>query len=235
MVELVTCRVTLQNGANSGDWLMEKSRQDPVVVFEVTSRMKEVTKPIDDLSKKLSMYKTELENILLQERDFATIVEDFSEKLNKVEEKTTKLRPVSAKYSVARSQHEDFKPIFREVQNLTGIHEAVVAEKERLERESGSKPDDSDRSISDSSEFIALQKATELDKRWEKVWDAVTKYHLQITSVLPFEEIHYYSALRFTPWLEDAEKKLKKLLIPQNTKDAFDETKKEIKVRFVHV
>ncbi len=226
MVDLVTNRVKVQNGANSGDWLIEKSRQDPVVVFEVTSRLADVKKPMDDLSRKLSMYKTELENVLLQERDFMSTVEDFADKLEKVEDKTDKLRPISAKYSVARSQHEDFKPIFREVQNLKRIHEAVVEKKNEIEKS----PRADDDTSTDSAEENILKKAEELTKRFEGIWENVTKYHLQITSVLPFEEIHHYALLRFVPWLEDAEKKVKELQNALTNQEGFDELKKKIKV-----
>eukprot|EP00794_Sanderia_malayensis_P006649 gene6649-7395_t len=224
MVELVTSRVTLQNGANSGDWLIEKSRQDPMVVHEVTSRLKDVKKPVDDLSRKLSVYKTELENLLLQERDFSHIVENFDEKLDKIDGKFEKLRPVSAKYSVARSQHEDFKPIFREVQNLKKLHDAVVAKKKEIEEDHA----DSDKQLDDSVEKH-LRRAGEQTNRWNEIWDSVTKYHLQITSVLPFEEAYHYTVLRFVPWLEDAEKKVKELHATPTTADGFDELKKKTK------
>ncbi len=227
MVELVTCRVTLQNGAHSGDWLIEKSRQDPVVVYEVTSRLKDVKKPVDDLSKKLSLYKTELENVLMQERNFSEIVENFSEKLDKIEDQVDKLRPVSAKYTVARSQHEDFKPLFREVQNLKKLHDAVVTKKEEIEKEPGS---DDGKSGTESTEESVLRKANELTKQWEVIWDNVTRYHLQITSVLPFEEIYHYAVLRFVPWLEDAEKKARESQATPSSQEDSDNLKKSIKV-----
>lgn len=223
MVELVNCRVKQQNGNNYGDWLIEESRQDPVVVHEVTTRLKEVTKPVDDLSRKLSLFKSELENYLMNQRDFAEIVDDFDAKVRKMEDKTNKLRPVSAIYSKARGQHEEFKPVFREVQNLKKIHEAVLEQKKK---HAGSMPGDADN--------VTLKKIPELDRRWNVIWDAVTAYHIKITAILPYEEIYHYAVMRFSPWLQDAEKKAKQLATKQSTKpEEVEETNFEIQVKFI--
>ena len=228
MMELVNTRVKLQNGCNYGDWLIEKSRQDSVVVHEVTSRLSEVSKPVDDASRKLSMFKTELEKQLMQQRDFVGRIDDLAEKISKTEDQINKIRPVSAKYPTARGQHEDFKPLFREVQNLRKVHETVMQEKEKIERGSG---DMVEKETPENALQEAVKKAGDLDRRWQTLWDTMTKYHVQITSVLPFEELHHYSVLRFVPWLEDMEKKVKQIQkAPTQRPDEFEETKRNIKV-----
>ena len=190
MMELVNCRVKQQNGNNYGDWLIEQSRQDPVVVHEVTTRLKEVTKPMDDLSRRLSYFKAKLEDHLMSERDFLQIVDGFESKLRKLEDGVLRLRPVSALYSKARGQHEEFKPVFREAQNVKKVHETVLLSRQAIERGS---------------------QIPELHRRWNVIWDTLTKYHLQITAILPFEEIFHYSVMRFAPWLQDTEKKTKQI------------------------
>ena len=224
MVELVSCRVKQQNGNNYGDWLIEKSRQDPVVVHEVTSRLKEVTKPVDDLSRKLSFFKSELDNHLMQQRDFVETVDAFDAKLRKMEDKVCKLRPVSAIYSKARGQHEEFKPVFRDVQNMKKTYESVIEQKEKIEKEYGTSP-------LEDSEDARMKKVPELDRRWKLVWDTVTKYHIQITTVLPYEEIYHYAVMKFAPWLEDTEKKVKQIeMRPLSKPEEIEQTNVDIKV-----
>ncbi|XP_065062306.1 titin-like isoform X4 [Rhopilema esculentum] len=223
MMELVNIRVKLENGKNYGDWLIEKSRQNPLVVNEVTGRIGEVTKSADKISRHLSVFKKELENKLIQQKGFVELVEDFGAKLEKAEQKVNRLRPVSARYLTARKQHEDFKPIFREIQSLKQVSDAVMVEKEKTEHGTDSALLSSE---TDESKKDAAKKVSEFESRWEALWKRATAYHIQITSVLPFEEMYHYTVLKFAPWIEDAEKAL------SDVEKAKDDTltKKKIKV-----
>ena len=222
MNELVSCRMKQQSGHDCGDWLIEKSRQDPVVVHEVTSRLQEVTKPVDDLSRKLSFFKSELESHLMQQKNFAEIVPDFEVKLRKMEDIAWKLRPISAIYSKARGQYEEFKPTFREVQNVKKIYGNVLEQKEKVGEDLDTV----------SPEVAAAAKTLpELGHRWESILDTVMKYHSQITAALPQEEVFHYAVMKFAPWLEDTEKKAKELeMRPISRPEEIEEVNIDVKV-----
>ena len=211
-----------QNGYDVGDWLIEKSHQDPVVIEEVTSRIAELSRPADELSRKLGFLKSELEKNLMQQKNFSEVVDDFDVKLRKMEDTAWKLKPISAIYSTARGQNEEFRPIFREVQNAKKVYDSILQRKEGVERELDTiNPEDAG----------ALEKFPELERRWKVIWGTVAKYNSQITSVLPTEEKCHYGAMKFAPWLENAEERVKQLdKRPMSKQDEIEDASIEIKV-----
>ena len=222
MMEVANYRMKRQTGQDYGDWLIEESRHDPVVVHEVTSRLMEITKPVEDLSRKLSYFKSELESHLMQQKNFVKIVDDFGVKVKEMEDCAWKLRPLSAIYSKARGQHDEFRPVYREVQNVKKAYESLLERKKRVEEETDSVTPE---------ETATLKKFPELDRRWTSVWDTVTKYHGQITGVLPAEEVFHHSVMKFAPWLHDIEKKVKQIQTrPLSRQDEFEDASIDIKV-----
>ena len=211
-----------QNSYDIGDWLIEKSHQDPVVTQEVTSRIAELSQPADELSRKLGFLKSELEKNLTQQKNFSEIVNDFDVKLGKMEDAAWKLKPISAIYSTARGQNEEFRPIFREVHNVKKVYDSIFERKEGVEREVDTVSPE---------EAAALKRFPELERRWKVIWDTVTKYRSQMTSVLPSEEKCHYVAMKFAPWLENAEEKVKQLdKRPMSKQDEIEEANSEIRV-----
>ena len=219
-IELVTKKAGLQGARNDGDWLVETSRQDPIVAFEVQTGLEGVEYPIDSLSNKLSTLKGDLQDALVRQQKFSETVESFDDQLQKVDDKISDLKPVSAKYTTARVQHEKFKPVFREVQQMRPVYDVILEYNEKLEKEPRI----------DEEQDLASKKVPDIKKRWQRIWDTVTKYHLQITTALPFEERYHYTVLRFAPWLDDAEKKLKPLQRAPTSKDDSEKLKRDIKV-----
>ena len=107
--ELLAKKAELQETTDVGDWLMERGKRETQVVHEVQSRLNEVHRPVDELIKQVTEYKVQLQNSLAQHQALKEKVEDFDENLRNVEDKTTYLKPVSAKFAVARGQQEQFK------------------------------------------------------------------------------------------------------------------------------
>ena len=109
LANLAAKKADLQADYTTGDWLIERSKRDPLMVHEVQSRLDEAQKPIDQLIKKLNDYKAELFNDLHLHQELSQKVDDLEDKLRAVEDKGTYLKPVSAKFTVARGQQEQFK------------------------------------------------------------------------------------------------------------------------------
>ena len=195
-MQVVTRKASLENAVEIGDWLVEKSHEDPVVVFEVRRRLDEAAKSVEDLSLMLSSHKNEAQKMLLSEQECSEMADDLEERLDKVEAQFSLLDPVSARYSVARQQHEYFKPLFHQVQQLRDCQEALASFHDS-DNETDSETQDG--------------RVSELTRRWEAVWHMVANYHLQITSVLPFEERHHYAMKKFSSVVSDGEKQLEKL------------------------
>ena len=224
-MHLVTKRAGLENAVAIGDWLVERSHEDPIVVFEVKTRLDETLKAIEDLSQHLSSHKNEAQRLLLAELEFTEMVEDMESRLDRAELQLSMLDPISAKYTVARQQHEQFKPLFREIQQLRHVHDAIVVS---LGADSG------DGGIDDPAKELlkakANEKVSDVTRRWQNTWSIAGSYHLQITSVLPFEEIHHYGTKRFQSKLEEAENELEMLKSSRRSTDVPEHLATEIEV-----
>ena len=213
-MQVVTRKASAENAVEIGDWLVEKSHEDPVVVFEVRTKLDEATKAIEDLSLKLSSHKNEAQRLLLSAQEFSEMADDLEDSLDQIEAQFGLLDPVSARYSVARQQHDYFKPLFHQVQQLRDCQEALAS---FLENETGTQGEADDGRVSD------------LTGRWQSVWDTVANYHLQITAVLPYEERHHYAMKKFSAVVADGEKLLENLQL-SNQAGENDEVENEIKV-----
>ena len=99
----------LDNEYIIGDWLMGKSSRDPCTVQDIQVRLNEVKNPKEKLIKKLSNYKTQLAENLQQFQELSEKLNSFEEKILMVEEQLSSLKPISAKFTVARAQQEQFK------------------------------------------------------------------------------------------------------------------------------
>lgn len=99
----------LQKDYAIGDWFIEKSKQEPLVVHDVEKRLKDVQDPVDDVLKKLNDYKAKLVTSQHEQQALEEKLDNLDSSLNSLEEQVNDLKPVSAKFTVARSQQETFK------------------------------------------------------------------------------------------------------------------------------
>ena len=198
LMQVVTRKASLENALEIGDWLIEKSHEDPVVVFEVRTRLNEAGEAVEDISLKLSSHKSEAQKMLLSEQEYTDMADDLEERLDHVEAQFSLLDAISARYLVARQQHEYFKPLFHQVQQLRDCQEALAS---FHESETGAEGEAQEHRFHD------------LTKRWHSVWHTVANYHLHITAVLPFEERHHYAMKKLLSVLSDNEKQLEKLQV----------------------
>ena len=196
-MEVVTRKARLENAIGIGDWLVEKSREDPVIIFEVKTKIFQAVTSVEDLSMTLSTFKSKAQGWLLSEQEFTEMTRDLEAKFDRIEAQLGLLDPVSARYTVARQQQEHFRPLFVEVQQLRDFQDAISTArgfgKESVE------------------ESPANAKIMALTERWKTAWNVVANYHLQITSVLPFEERHHYAMRKLMPVIDECEKKLENL------------------------
>ena len=195
-MQVVTRKANFENAVEIGDWLIEKSRENPVVIFEVRTRLEEATKPVEDLLMELSSHKNELQRLLLSEQECSEMANDLEAKLHQLEAQYSLLDPISARYTIARQQHEYFKPLFHQVQQLRHCQEALAAFHE------------SEGGVQDEARN---ERVFGLTRRWQNVWHTVSNYHLQITAALPFEERHHYTMKKVLSVLSESERQLEKL------------------------
>lgn len=212
-MQVVTRKATLENALAIGDWLIERSHEDPVVIFEVRTRLDEATKAVEEVSMMLSSFKSEAHRILLSEQECSEMADDLESRLDRLDVQFSLLDPISARYPTTRQQHDYFKPLFHQVQQLRDSRDALDSfhEKEGVYRDEAK-----------------AGKVRELTSRWQVLWNTAANYHLQITTVLPFEERHHYAMKRFTLALLDGEKQCESL--QKESKEENENLQADVKV-----
>ena len=103
---------------------------------------------------------------------------------------------------------------------LKPLYESVVSEANKISHE----PKDED-----EEDEILEKKLPEVQHHWNEVFNTVTKYNKQLTTVLPTEGNYHYTLLKFSPWLDDAEKALKDIKRKSVKLDENDDLPAEIK------
>ena len=247
-MQVVTKRAGLENALEIGDWLIEKSHEDPVVVFEVRTKLDEAIECVTVISMRLSTLKNEAHHSLLSEQQLTEMADDMETRLDRIDSQLGLLDPVSARYTVARQQHERFKPVFHEVQQLREIQDAIAsfhateaapdeaAPDEAAQSEAGQEmttqgePAGMAEDLSSAIKASNGERVSGLSRRWETAWHTVANYHLQITTVLPFEERYHYAMKRFVPTLESAENELEMLQTSGPAERANRETAVQVRI-----
>ncbi len=218
-MQLVTKKAGLEDAITIGDWLVERSREDTVVIFEVNTKLYEAMNAIEAMSIRLSTVKSQAQQVLFVELEFSEIITDVESRLDGLELQLSMLDPISAKYRVARKQHEQFKPLFHEVQELRNVIETIAVPSDNVSEDGDVVPVES-----------SLIRVSDLKMRWQATWDIAAKFHLKITNVLPFEERYHYAVKHLIPILDDAEEKLEEIRSKERTGDVQEQLETDIEV-----
>lgn len=99
----------LQKDYKVGDWFIEQSKRDPVTTHEVQSRLESAQEPLDKTTKDLNEYKAKLVAAQHDQQALDEKVAGFTENLDKLDKMVADLSPVSALFTVGRSQQEELK------------------------------------------------------------------------------------------------------------------------------
>ena len=86
--------------------------------------------------------------------------------------------------------------------NLKILFDALISEANKMSQQPQQDVDGED---------LLKKKVPELQHRWDDVYKIVAEYNKKLSSVLPMEGNYHYTLLKFIPWLEDAEKRLRDL------------------------
>ena len=86
---------------------------------------------------------------------------------------------------------------------LKPLYEAVVKESTNLQEDGAGKDDEEDE--------ILQKKLPDVLNHWKNVFDNVEKYNTQLRHVLPTEANYHFTLLKFLPWLDETENKLKEI------------------------
>ena len=105
--ELVVAKSTLQDDYVIGDWLIEKSDSDSLVIHHVHSRLDDTLKSTDELTKNILTFKSEIYKSL--KRPFGDKMDTVETQLCAIGQKISSFKPVSARFVGARSQHDQCK------------------------------------------------------------------------------------------------------------------------------
>ena len=95
---------TLGKSKELADFLVDKNKDEPLVVAEIKDKLDKVDLPYEDIRAKLNELEGKLQAAQMRTQEFNVAFDDFKEKLDEIEELATKQQPVSAVFDTVKKQ-----------------------------------------------------------------------------------------------------------------------------------
>ena len=166
----------------SGKTVCDNNPGDFSVATETSLKAKKIEEPLERIERKLQERKHKLENLLVGTQELQDTIDDFSDKLMAVEKGLEKLKPVSARYPIAKKQEATTEALLDQVDQLEPSLKTLEDAAAKVLRDAEPK----------EAEQVK-EKIDELKDRLAKSRDVVKAKRDRIEKVLPlarsFEEI----------------------------------------------
>lgn len=193
--DIVKHKYILESADDTGQRLVECCDNEPAVLMEVNSKVHKAQASLELLSAKVDDQHKTLQAAVLQSQEFQETLDDFADKLRKLEDDVAKMGPVSSQYDVLREQSEDIEHAISDVKQLEPVFQRISKNgDEILERlEPGEEKDELEEKLSD------------LATRWNEVKTKIEDRKSKIDDVSVVAKCHHDSLQSLLPWMSDAE------------------------------
>lgn len=187
---------------------------------EVRGRVDGLRKFYDDLSKKISDKKAELQSALKEDKDFFFNCNAIQDWLRNMQNRLLKEFKVSAIHEKLLKQVDQFEPLYREVLDKEHEIHILIQKGEELQRHI-SRPNDQNQ---------IRAKTDQLKKQYNQLKDEATVQHTKLQKCLDISTKYRNAYNAFMPWLTQAENRLKQFEGLVLTKQYMEKMMREIQV-----
>ena len=193
--DLVKHKYILESADEVGERLVECCDNEPAVLMEVNNKIHKATASLELLSAKVDDKHNMLQAAVLQSQEFQETLEDFAEKLAKLEDDVAKMGPVSSQYDVLRDQSEESEHATADIKQLEPVFEKVSKTGHEILE-----------SLEPGEEKDELQeKLSDLCTRWNAVKTKIEDRKSKIDEVSVVAKTHHDSLQSLLPWMSSAE------------------------------
>lgn len=188
-------RRDLEKAEEIGEQLAESCDKNPNVISDINLKLAKIKTPLENIAVKVDNRQSKLQMVVLQTQAFQDTLEDFENKLSKIEDDLARMLPVSPVYERVRDQTHELEEIADDVKQIEPVYGRFSScgydvleslepgeEKERLK-----------------------DKLDEIEKRWNNVKDKVNDRKANINEVTPDAKNYHENSHTLMPCLENAE------------------------------
>jgi len=193
--DIVKHKYILESADEAGERLVECCDNEPAVLMEVNNKIHKATASLELLSAKVDEKHNMLQAAVLQSQEFQETLDDFADKLAKLEDDVAKMGPVSSRYDVLRDQSEEIEHATADVKQLEPVFEKVSKTGDEIleSLEPGEEKDE------------LKEKLSDLSTRWNVVKTKIEDRKSKIDDVSVVAKTHHDSLQSLLPWMSDAE------------------------------
>ena len=193
--DIVKYKYILESADEAGERLVECCDNEPAVLMEVNSKIHKATASLELLSAKVDDKHNMLQAAVLQSQEFQETLDDFADKLTKLEDDVAQMGPVSSQYDVVRDQSEEIEHATADVKQLEPVFEKVSKTGDEIleSLEPGEEKDELKERLSD------------LATRWNTVKKKIEDRKSKIDDVSVVAKTHHDSLQSLLPWMSDVE------------------------------
>lgn len=185
---------------------------------EIKNKLNGIEKQYNNLNRKMSNRKAELESALKEDKDFYLSFDRIQQWLNDMENTLSHEFPISAEQDILRRQVQDFEGIYKQVLNKEHeVHLLMSKGSEMLPK------------VTRKADAVQLQSKMEMTKRqWEKVRKIANDRHTQLQKCSENCKKYHNSFNSFVSWFNKCEDKVHSLQPISFQRTQLDKQVKEI-------
>ncbi|GBM86483.1 Dystonin [Araneus ventricosus] len=193
---------------------------DPASKSEIKNKLNGVEKQYNNLNRKMSNRKAELESALKEDKDFYLSFDRIQQWLDDMENQLSHEFSISADQDVLKRQVQDFEGVYKQVLNKEHeVHILMSKGAEMLPK------------VTRKADAVQLQSKMEATKRqWEKVRKAANDRHTQLLKCSENCKKYHSSLNSFKSWFGKCEDKVYNLQPISFQRSQLDKQVKEIQV-----
>jgi len=195
--EIDSCKPKVDKLGELGKDVCDNNPGDFSVASETALDAKKIEEPLERAEFKLNDRKNKLEKLLVGSQELQDTIDDFNDKLMAAEKNIGKLKPVSARYVVAKMDQATIKQLLDQISqlepNLETLEEAaskVIKEAEPKERDQVQK------------------KVDDLKSRFDEARDAIKEKQEVVEKVVPLAKTFEEQTEPVQEFITEAEKTL---------------------------
>lgn len=178
-----------------GEELVECCENNPNVLAEVNMKLAKIKTPLDNIASKVDDKQAKLQMVVLQTQEFQETLDDFVDKLSKIEDDLARMLPVSPVYDVVRDQLHEVEQVSDDAKQLEPVFGRV-----------SSCGQDVLESLEPGEEKDKLKdQLAEIEERWNVVKEKVESRKATLEEVTPDAKGYHDNHQNLLPCLEDAE------------------------------
>ena len=193
--DVVEHKYILDSAAEVGQRLVECCENSPPILMEVNMKTSKARGDLEALEAKIEDRHAKLQLAVLQSQEFQETLDDFKDKLAKIENDLAHMLPVSPVYDDVRDQNQEMEHTADDVKQLEPVYERVAkCGNEMLE------------SLEPGEERDGLEEQlTDVSGRWADVKDKVASRGSALEDVTPVAKEYNEAQLSLLPWMGEAE------------------------------